>query len=107
MLSLKDSSLIVILVKFKALGPKTPCIPSAGVPAHGREHVFEPLSVMPGSEDRGAGSSQLSQPTFASIFPLNLLPRAPLLLIITCYCNLRDFMCVKEFIPFADVSTIF
>lgn len=43
MLSLKDSPFIVILVKFKALGPKTPCIPSAGVPAHGREHVFEPL----------------------------------------------------------------
>lgn len=61
MLSLKDSSFIVILVKIKALGPKTPCIPSAEVPAHGREHVFEPLSVMLGGEDRGVGSSQLNQ----------------------------------------------
>ena len=38
--SLKDSSCVVVLVKFKALGPKTPCTPSAEVTAHGRELVY-------------------------------------------------------------------
>lgn len=47
------------------------------------------------------------QPKFASIFPLNLPLRAYSLLIITHYYNLRDFMCTKELIPFAEMSTIF